>query len=93
MWRFLAIRYTPGMTTERAERPPPTDEQLARLGLTRERWERVRTELQAREERAPNVGDVAPEFDLPVLGDGDRTVRLADFRDKRSVALIFGSYT
>ncbi len=90
----MAICYDPiDMTTERAERPQPTDEQFQRIGLTRERWERMRIEIEAREERAPNVGDVAPDFELPVLGDRARTVRLSGFRGKRPVALVFGSYT
>ncbi len=82
------------MTTESATpRPQPTDEQLARIGLTRERWERMRAEHAEREARAPNVGDPAPNFELPRLGDAEQTVRLSDFRGKRPVALIFGSYT
>ena len=94
LWCFLAIWYDLiDMTTERAERPQPTDEQLQRIGLTRERWERMRIEIEAREERAPNVGDAAPDFELPVLGDRAQTVRLSAFRGKRPVALIFGSYT
>jgi hypothetical protein len=36
-------------------------------------------------------GDVAPDFDLPLLGDG--RVRLADLRAAGPVALVFGSYT
>jgi hypothetical protein len=37
-------------------------------------------------------GDLAPDFELPSL-DGDRTMRLADLRAERPVALVFGSYT
>jgi hypothetical protein len=37
-------------------------------------------------------GDVAPDFELPSLA-GERTVRLAELRAERPVALIFGSYT
>jgi hypothetical protein len=37
-------------------------------------------------------GDVAPDFELPSL-DGGRTVRLAELRAERPVALVFGSYT
>ncbi len=82
------------MTTESATpRPQPTDEQLQRVGLTRERWERMCAEHEAREARAPNMGDPAPDFELPVLGDRAQTVRLSDFRGQRPVALIFGSYT
>jgi hypothetical protein len=38
------------------------------------------------------VGDLAPDFDLP-LHDGSGRVRLSEFRDRRPVVLIFGSYT
>ncbi|TMG08876.1 MAG: redoxin domain-containing protein [Chloroflexi bacterium] len=45
-----------------------------------------------REELAPNVGDEAPDFNLPVLhGDGQR-VSLSALRGQ-PVALFFGSYT
>ena len=83
----------PAMTTQEAGRPQPTDEQLKRIGLTRERWEEIGAEHAVREARAPNVGDPAPGFELPVLGDRDQKVRLSDFKDSRPVALIFGSYT
>ena len=38
------------------------------------------------------VGEPAPDFTL-TSPDGDTTVTLSDFRDKRPVALVFGSYT
>ena len=81
------------MTTERQIPRNLPDEVLERLGLTRERWEAIPDEQEKRELRAPNVGDVAPAFTLPTLGNRDKTVSLADFRDERPVALIFGSYT
>ena len=37
-------------------------------------------------------GELAPDFELPALGGGG-TVRLADLRAERPVALVFGSYT
>jgi hypothetical protein len=37
-------------------------------------------------------GDMAPDFQLPVLHSQQR-VQLATFRDQKPVALIFGSYT
>jgi hypothetical protein len=37
-------------------------------------------------------GELAPDFELPSL-DGERTVRLAELRAERPVALVFGSYT
>jgi len=41
---------------------------------------------------SPKVGDLAPDF---ALADptGTRSARLSDFRGKRPVALVFGSYT
>ena len=81
------------MTTEQAGPPQITDEMLQRIGLTRERWERIRAEQQEREAQAPNVGDPAPDFELPTLADRAKTVRLSEFRGKRAIALIFGSYT
>jgi hypothetical protein len=45
-----------------------------------------------RETLAPVVGEEAPDFELPRLGDGG-SVRLSSFRGVKPVALIFGSYT
>ena len=60
--------------------------------MTGERFARLREAIAGREERAPKVGDEAPEVELPVLqGEGAR-VRLSELRGK-PVALIFGSYT
>jgi hypothetical protein len=38
------------------------------------------------------VGDVAPDFNLPML-HGDRTVRLSEAVREKPVVLVFGSYT
>ncbi len=46
---------------------------------------------RAKEPTSVQVGDMAPDFDLPVLGSDER-VRLSDLRGK-PVGLIFGSYT
>jgi len=81
------------MATERAIPSDVPDEVLKRLGLSRERFEAIQKDHAEREERAPNVGDVAPAFTLPTLGDRDETISLSDFRGKRAVGLIFGSYT
>lgn len=48
--------------------------------------------------KIPAVGEVAPDFDLPMLGMKDEdgkevTVKLSSFAGKQPVALIFGSYT
>ncbi len=60
--------------------------------MTGERFARLREAMVRREERAPSVGDEAPEFELPVLHGDGKTVRLSELRGK-PVALIFGSYT
>ena len=41
---------------------------------------------------APKVGDLAPDFELFDI-HGEQFVRLSDFREKKPVALIFGSFT
>ncbi len=41
----------------------------------------------------PAVGTVAPDFELPLADDAEKTVRLSSFRGNKPVALIFGSYT
>ena len=38
------------------------------------------------------VGDEAPDFELRRL-DGKGKVKLSSFKDKKPVALVFGSYT
>ncbi len=60
--------------------------------MTGERFAQLREAMARREERAPMVGDEAPEFELPVLDGKGATVRLSELRG-RPVALIFGSYT
>ena len=42
--------------------------------------------------KSPKVGDLAPDFELQDP-DGNVRIRLSDFRGKRPVALVFGSYT
>ncbi len=41
---------------------------------------------------APKVGDVAPDFVL-YDSEGENQISLSDFRGKKPVALVFGSYT
>ena len=41
---------------------------------------------------APKVGDIAPDFTLYDV-NGENRVSLSDFRGRKQVALIFGSYT
>jgi len=48
--------------------------------------------ILARDETGPKVGDFPDDFHLKRLGSEER-VRLSEFRDRRPVALAFGSYT
>jgi len=41
---------------------------------------------------APKAGDLAPDFTLYDI-DGKNSVTLSDFRGKKPVALVFGSFT
>jgi len=41
---------------------------------------------------APKVGDMAPDFELSDV-NSENALRLSDFRGKKPVALVFGSYT
>ena len=41
---------------------------------------------------APKEGDLAPNFTLDDV-DGENRLELSDFRGKKPVALIFGSFT
>ncbi|MDA0264068.1 MAG: hypothetical protein O3A93_04555 [Chloroflexi bacterium] len=71
----------------------PAREMLEAIGgnltpILREAMEAV----VARDEMGPHVGDVPPDFELKRAGSEER-VRLSSFKDKRPVALIFGSYT
>jgi cytochrome oxidase Cu insertion factor (SCO1/SenC/PrrC family) len=60
--------------------------------MTPERMAAIRAVMEKRDERAPKVGGLAPDFELPLLHGDGRTVRLSALRG-RPVALIFGSYT
>jgi peroxiredoxin len=57
---------------------------------------RYRREYRAWQKRfdplAPKVGDVAPDFELRDV-NGENPVRLSDYRGRKPVALIFGSFT
>ena len=56
-------------------------------------WRAHEVEWQTKADAtAPKVGELAPDFELKDP-EGATSVRLADFRGKRPVALIFGSYT
>jgi peroxiredoxin len=44
------------------------------------------------EASAPKVGDTAPDFELYDI-NGQNPIRLSDFRHRKPVALVFGSFT
>ena len=46
-----------------------------------------------RDDGGLKVGDKAPVFNLKMLDDDTREVRLAGFRETKPVVLFFGSYT
>ncbi|MFT5444149.1 MAG: hypothetical protein ACI8W3_003201 [Myxococcota bacterium] len=63
------------------------------LLATMQEWRTHELDWQlANDLQAPKVGELAPDFELQDPA-GATAVRLSDFRGKRPVALIFGSYT
>jgi hypothetical protein len=60
--------------------------------MTGEKMAALRELMMRRDEIAPNVGDKAPDFDLPILHEDGKRVSLGALRGQ-PVALIFGSYT
>lgn len=59
--------------------------------IFRYRREKMRSQ-KSLDKRAPKVGDHAPDFTLSDIS-GTESITLSDFRGKKPVALIFGSYT
>jgi hypothetical protein len=55
-------------------------------------WRKVAATLREPEPLAKR-GELAPDFELPMLGMKGKTVKLSSFRGERPVALVFGSYT
>ncbi len=58
-----------------------------------QRIERTREREREGASKLPMVGELAPDFELPMLGVKGKPVKLSSFRGDRPVALIFGSYT
>ncbi len=52
-------------------------------------WDNTRALMMR---RAPQPGEVAPDFELESR-DGGGTIRLSEFAESRPVVLIFGSWT
>ena len=53
---------------------------------------KVMSSQKALDAKAPKVGDIAPDFTL-IDSRGVESVTLSDFRGKKPVALVFGSFT
>jgi hypothetical protein len=77
----LDIRPTYGLQ----EGTPPSREQ-------KDQRKKARGKQRQRQDTAPKVGDLAPDFSLKSL-DGESTTELSAFRNNKPVVLIFGSYT
>lgn len=57
------------------------------------RFRRKYTRLQKKlDKKAPKAGNMAPDFTLFDI-TGAESITLSDFRCKKPVALVFGSYT
>lgn len=54
---------------------------------------RGRAPARPAERALPKAGDPAPDFELPLVANPKKTLRLSSYRGKKPVALIFGSYT
>jgi len=76
-----------------AEQPILSESLLDLLGLTAERWEKMRSYQREREKYVVEKGDPAPNFDLPYLRGTNCGFRLSSLLGQRPVGLIFGSYT
>lgn len=70
----------PGIGAGQGKKDPKTGE----INTPAAKGERKTTKLK--------VGDIAPDFLLPDLKK-TKEVKLASFKDKKPVVLIFGSYT
>tara|TARA_B100002003_G_scaffold221752_1_gene225036 strand:- start:369 stop:668 length:300 start_codon:yes stop_codon:yes gene_type:complete len=75
-------------------------EQFEKMLLTPAQYTAMRAERLAREESAPQVGQMAPDFTLERLSaEGKRSGEMVSLSDNfsptggRPVGLIFGSYT
>jgi hypothetical protein len=58
----------------------------------RRAWRGAPPVARHRPEGSLMVGDPAPDFDLSIQG-GKGRVRLSSFKNRKPVALVFGSYT
>ena len=63
--------------------------------LTAKDWEvevpRAKPSARQKSQTAPEAGVVAPDFELTLVNDASKTVKLSSFAGDKPVALIFGS--
>jgi len=72
------------------------DELWKQLNISKADFAEVSAKMREREKSVPQVGDVAPDFEIERLtADGKRSGERFELRSARGrpVALIFGSYT
>ena len=48
---------------------------------------------QHRKGNFPKLGEIAPDFELDLLGEEQKKLRLSTFRGSKTVVLVFGSFT
>ncbi len=48
--------------------------------------------IKARSKLVPKLGQVAPDFELQVMGE-EKKIKLSSYKGKMPVVLVFGSYT
>ncbi len=109
VWEFLATKYDRNqdgqLTADEYDRGQAAFSQLDRNRdgvVTAADWSVDSQQAKAANRKrrqtpsdtaAPAVGQLAPDFELPLVKDSDRRVRLSSFAGQKPVALIFGSYT
>lgn len=91
---MAAAFFTAGCRSTPEEEPDMADRYIAAMDAkpAEERvpkWEETKALMNR---RAPQVGEVAPDFELP-REDGSGTARLSSLCRERPVILVFGSYT
>ncbi len=106
VWKFLSEKYDKDgdgkLTTKEYDRSKEKFKGFDKNDdgvLTAEDWKTDGDGRGGRRSRggssgtAPAKGDVAPDFDLSMVTDKSKTVKLSSFAGEKPVALVFGSCT
>ena len=90
--RIAALRKHAGFAEVLALFPDenPTDEFAGKTVADREFGMAMQMK---RKGNFPKVGEIAPDFELATLDGDGKTLRLSDYRGKKPVVLVFGSFT